>query len=219
MKKLVIFGANSMAKQIYAFLSYGSPYEITAFTVNEKYIKEKTLFGLDVVPFERIEEMLPPDRFAMFVAIGYKKVNKARAEVYNKCKSKGYELISHISPSTGYWGHVEIGDNTIIVGGTIKPFAKIGNDCIIGTALIGHDSIIGDHCFFASHVMISGNVKIGDYCFIGANATISDGVTIASDCVIGAGAVILKDTERGGVYPGQNSQIASKMSHELKYFK
>jgi sugar O-acyltransferase (sialic acid O-acetyltransferase NeuD family) len=220
MKKLIIFGTSSLAHQSYVFFSQDSAYEIAGFTVNEKYIDNKELFGLKVFPYEQIEHTHPPDDYAMFLAIGYKRVNKARAEVYTECKSKGYDLVSYVSSKIACWGHIEIGDNTFIYGGgNIQPFAKIGNDVISATAHIGHNAVIGDHVFIAGHAMIAGNTRIGNYSFIGANATISDGITIAPECVIGAGAVILKDTEKAGVYPGVASQIAHKKSHELKSFQ
>lgn len=219
MKKVVIFGAGSLARLAYFYLSEDSSYEVAAFTVNEKYLGEGKLLGVDVVPFERIEETHPPERFAMFVAIGYKRVNKARAEVYNNCKSKGYELISYLSSKATYWDHIEIGDNCLIrEHSVIQPFAKIGNDVIIGSACIGHDSIIGDHCYIANQAAIAGNVKIGPYCFVGVNATIRDGITLAPECVIGAGAIILKDTEEGGVYPGQKAEKAPFTSSKLRSF-
>ena len=222
MKKLVIFGNASMAQQVYATLSYENLYEIAAFTVHNKYLNEKTLFNLPLVPFERIEKTHPPEEYAMVVAIGYKRVNRARAEVYNECKGKGYELISYISPRANSCGHFEMGDNTLIFGGSgIGPFSKIGNDSFIGGAIIGHNSIIGDHCFLAGSAIISGNVTLGEHCFVGVNATVSDGIIVAPDCVIGAGAIILKDTKQGGVYVSQNTKMAPIKSHdpELKIFR
>lgn len=220
MKKVVIFGTTTLARLAYVFLSEDSPYQIAAFTVNEEYLKEKKFEGLDVVPFERIEEFYPSEQFAMFVAVGYKRVNKARSEIYNQCKNKGYELISYISSKATHWGHTEIGDNCFILANSIiQPFSKIGNDVILWNASVEHDSIIGDHCYIAPHAVIAGNVKIGDYSFIGLNATIKNRVTIAPECVIGAGAIILKDTQKGGVYPGQNAEIAHKSSSELNSFK
>ncbi len=220
MKKVVIFGATSLARQVYVYLTENSTYKIAAFTVTKEYLVEEKFMGLEVVPFERIEKTHPPEKLSMFVAIGYKRVNRGRAEIYYNCLNKGYALISYVSSKTAHWGHTEIGDNTFIYGnGAIHPFVKIGNDVIIGSATIGHDSIIDDHCYISSHAMISGNVRIGRYCFIGANATIKDGVTIAPECVIGAGAIILKDTKGGGVYPGQNAEMADITNSELKSFQ
>jgi acetyltransferase-like isoleucine patch superfamily enzyme len=80
---------------------------------------------------------------------------------------------------------------------------------------IGHDTTIGNHCFIASHAVISGGVTIGDYCFVGVNATFRDGVTVAPRCVIGADALIMKDTEEGGVYAVRGTDALEKKSWEV----
>src|SRR5579864_7289037 len=201
MKKVVLFGTGDFARVACVYLRMDSPYEVAAFTANENRITERRLLDLDVVPFETIERTHPPDEFAMFVAIGFKRVNKARAEIYDQCKAKGYELITYINSKAIQWGDIAVGDNCFIFeNNVLQPFVRIGNDVIIWSGNhIGHDSAIGDHCFIASHAVISGNVKIGSHCFIGVNATFRDGITVGSECVIGAGAVILKDTKRGEV--------------------
>ena len=38
---------------------------------------------------------------------------------------------------------------------------------------------IGDHCFIASHSVVSGSVVIEPYCFLGANCTLADGIRLA----------------------------------------
>lgn len=220
MKKIVIFGTGAFGELVEIYLTNDSPYEVVAFTVNQEYITEKTFRGKSVVPFEEIETLYPPDEYSMYVAIGYNKVNKARAEVYNLCKSKGYELITYISSKATFypWGENEIGDNCFIFeNNVIQPFVKIGNNVIIWSGNhIGHEAIIGDHCFIASHAVISGNVTIGPYCFIGVNATFRNGITIAPECVIGAGAVILKDTIEKGVYPAKQVEPLEITSDKLK---
>lgn len=218
MKKVVVFGTGEFARVAYVYLTKDSPYEIVAFTVHERYLTDNKFLGLDVIPFERLEQTYPPEAYAMFVAIGYTRVNKARAEVYDICRSKGYELITYINSRATHWGEIEIGDNCFIFeDNVVQPFVKIGNDVIMWSGNhVGHDSSIGDHCFIASHAVISGNVKIGPYCFIGVNATFRDGVTVAPECVIGAGALIVKDTEERGVYKGHRSEPAPYNSRELR---
>ncbi|GAK56885.1 UDP-3-O-(3-hydroxymyristoyl)-like protein [Candidatus Vecturithrix granuli] len=219
-KKVVIFGVSTLARLAYVYLTEDSPYEVTAFTVHEDYLKEKKLFELDLVPFERIEEIYPPEHFAMFVAIGYKRVNKARAEIYNLCKRKGYELISYISSKASYCKHLAIGDNCFIMANTvIQPFAEIENDVIIWSGNIGYNSYIREHCYIAPHAVVAGKVNVGQYSFVGANATIREGVTIAPECVIGAGALIVNDTRTGEVYPGQKASVSIHTSSDLKSFQ
>jgi len=208
-EKVVIFGTGSFAEVAYYYLEKDSPYAVVAFTADKDLITEVEKFGLPVVPFEEVEKLYPPDRFKMFVAIGYSKVNKVREEKYNQAKEKGYELISYICSKAIVWDNVETGDNCFIFeANVIQPFVKIGNDVIIWSGNhIGHHSTIGDHCFIASHAVISGHCKIEPYCFIGVNATIIDGRTIAKECIIGADALIVKDTQKGGVYGGNPAKL------------
>jgi len=208
-EKVVIFGTGSFAEVAYYYLSKDSLYDVVAFTADKDLITETEKFGLPVVPFEEVEKLYPPDEFKMFVAIAYSKVNKVREEKYNQAKEKGYELISYICSKAIVWDNVEAGDNCFIFeANVIQPFVKIGNDVIIWSGNhIGHHSIIEDHCFIASHAVISGHCKIEPYCFIGVNATLIDGRTIAKECIIGADALIVKNTEKGGVYGGHPATL------------
>ncbi|HIP25014.1 MAG TPA: acetyltransferase [Archaeoglobus profundus] len=208
-EKIVIFGTGSFAEVAYYYLIKDSPYEVIAFTVDKNFITEKEKFGLPVVPFEEVEKIYPPDEFKMFVAVGYNKVNRVRAEKYYQAKEKGYELISYVCSRAIVWDNVEIGDNCFIFeANVIQPFVKIGNNVIVWSGNhIGHHTTIGDHIFIASHAVISGHCKIGSYCFIGVNATFREGITVAEDCIIGANALIIRDTQKGGVYGGQPAKL------------
>jgi sugar O-acyltransferase (sialic acid O-acetyltransferase NeuD family) len=206
--KVVIFGLGDFARVAMVYLESDSPYEVVAFTANQQYVKDPKLRGKPVVAFEGIEQSYPAEDHSLFVAIGFKNVNKARAQIYDTCKAKGYDLISYISSKAICSAETTIGDNCFILENTvIQPFVTIGNDVVIwGGSFIAHDSSIGDHCFIAPSVAISGNVKVGAYTFIGINATVRDGVTIAPGCIIGAGATILKDTLSDHIYAARKTQ-------------
>jgi len=207
--KLVIFGTGSFAEVAHYYLTKDSEYEVAAFTVDEENLTEKKKFGLPVVPFNRVEEIYPPETFGMFVAIAYRNFNEIRAKKCVEAREKGYELIKYICSKAIIWDNVTVGDNCFIFeANVIQPFVKIGDDVIIWSGNhIGHHTVIGDHCFIASHAVISGNVKIGPYSFVGVNATIRDGVTIAKQCTIGAHALIIKDTQERGVYGGHPAKL------------
>jgi len=216
-KRVVIFGVGDFARLAAVYLRTDSPHEVVAFTVHERYRGEPELLGLPVVPFEELGRSYPPEAAAMLVAVGFSRVNRARAEIYDECKARGYELVSYVNSKAILWEEVEFGDNCFVFeANVIQPFVRIGNDVIVWSGNhIGHDSRIGDHCFVASHAVISGNVTIGERCFVGVNATVRDGVTIAPDCVIGAGALIMKDTEPGGVYSTPGTEPRPHRSWEL----
>jgi sugar O-acyltransferase (sialic acid O-acetyltransferase NeuD family) len=201
------------------YLTEDSPYEVAAFTVDEQYIESTDIEGLPVVPFESLERTHPSSDFAMFVAVGFSRVNKTRAELYERCKSRGYELISYVSSGAHFMTDVPMGDNCFVFeANVLQPFVRLGSNVILWSGNhIGHDSTIGDHVFIASHAVVSGNCTIGDSCFVGVNATIRDGIAVAPDCVIGAGAVVMKDTSQGDVLAVRGTEPLSKKSWDLRF--
>lgn len=218
MKKVIIFGTGDLAKLIQKYLTRDSPHEIVAFTSHQEFITEKNIDGLPVIPFEKIEDKFPIDKFTMFIAIGYSELNKKREKIFNEAKNKGYELLSYVHPSTKLWDDFEMGENCFIFeNNVIQPSVKLGNNVIIwSNNVISHHCEIKDHNFIISHTAIAGNVTIEPYCFVGMNATIRNSITIAKECVIGAGTVILEDTKEGEVYVSNSTKKLSIKSNELK---
>lgn len=218
MAKIVLFGNGQVASVAYFYLTHDSPHEVVAFTVDREYIKEDRLFDLPVVPFEKVESLYPPGEFNMLVMVSFANVNHLRAAKYYEAKTKGYDLITYISSRSTTWPGLVVGENCFIFeGNVIQPFVEIGDNVIIWSGNhIGHHSVIKNHCFLASHVVVSGSVTVEPYNFIGVNATLRDNITIARECVIGAGALILKDTKEYGVYVGQEAKLIPKRSDELR---
>ncbi|MBN4049739.1 acetyltransferase, partial [Bacteroidales bacterium AH-315-N07] len=219
-KQLVIFGTGAFAQVAYFYFKHDSEYEVVAFTANEEKIEENELLGLPVTPFENIESNYPAEKYDLFLAIGYTKLNKIRAELYNSIKEKGYKLATYVHSKIHIWPNNKIGENTFIFeDNTIQPFVEIGNNVVLWSGNhIGHHSIIGDHCFLTSHVVVSGFVNMGRYCFLGVNATLRDSITIGEKCILGAGTLILKDTQPNEVYIGPKSEPIPKESSEIKRF-
>jgi sugar O-acyltransferase (sialic acid O-acetyltransferase NeuD family) len=217
MSKVVVFGTGSFAQVVHFYLTNDSEHEVVAFTVHESQLTQTELLGLPVVPFESLAENYSPEAFKMYVAVGYKNLNRVRAAVYTEAKNKGYQLVSYISSKCTYWGTPVMGDNCFIFeDNTIQPFVKIGNDVIMWSGNhIGHHATIGDHCFITSHVVISGHVEVGSHCFIGVNATTRDSITIGESCLIGAGALIMKSTKDKEVYIAKRTYPDSRTSDEI----
>jgi sugar O-acyltransferase (sialic acid O-acetyltransferase NeuD family) len=218
MAKVIIFGNGQVASVAYFYLTHDSPHDVVAFTVDQEYITEKTLFNLPVVPFEHIESVYDAGQHKMLVMVSYRNVNKLRAEKYYQAKEKGYELIRYVSSKAATWPGLVLGDNCFIMeDNVIQPFVEIGNNVIVWSGNhIGHHTIIKDHCFIASHVVVSGSVTVEPYTFLGVNATIRDGITIARECVIGAGAVILKSTSEQEVYAVKPTKKFPMKSSQIK---
>jgi len=113
---------------------------------------------------------------------------------------------------------------------------------------IGHDTIIGDHCFLdgrdkliignhvgiASQVLIYndehninssnyensfGPVEIGDYVFIGPRAIILPGIKIGKGAVVAAGAVVTKDIPEFEIWGGIPAQKISDRKNKNPNYK
>ncbi len=218
MSRLVIFGAGDIARLAHYYFTRDSDYEVAAFTVDEKYRQGDTFLDLPLVSFEEVTERYPVEEYRMFVALSYARMNKLRAEKYHQAKENGYELASYVSSRCSFLTDHPVGDNCFILeDNTIQPFVKIGNNVTLWSGNhIGHDAVIEDHCFLASHIVVSGYVRIRNNCFIGVNATLRNSITIAPETLVGAGAVIMKDTVEQGVYLPERAKLFEKKSSEIE---
>jgi len=217
-KPLVIFGAGDIAQLAHYYFSNDSSYEVAAFTVDSAYLDEDEFCELPIVPFEDLTEHYSLDTHEIFIALSYSKLNTIRREKFSTVRSLGYRLASYVSSNATVLNDARIGDNCFILeDNTLQPFVTIGNNVTMWSGNhIGHHSTIHEHCFIASHVVVSGGVEIGESCFIGVNATLRDHIKIGERCVIGAGALILADTEPEGVYVGQATERAKIPSTRLR---
>lgn len=217
-KLLVIFGSGDIAQLAHFYFSTDSEYEVVAFTVDSNYLTETVFCGLPVVAFEDIPKLYAPDRYELFIALSYSKLNAIRKDKYLAAKTKGYRLASYVSSNATVLNDERIGENCFIFeDNTLQPFVIIGNNVTLWSGNhIGHHSIIKDHCFIASHVVVSGGVDIGEQCFIGVNSTLRDHIKIGEKCVIGAGTLILADAESEGVYIGTATERSKVPSTKLR---
>ena len=106
---------------------------------------------------------------------------------------------------------VEIGANTCVDAGTLRP-TRIGDATKIDNlCMIGHNVEIGCHCLFAAMCGIAGSARIGDHVILGGKVGVSDHVTLGDCVVAGGGSVILSNVPAGRVvlgYPAQRMEQA-----------
>ena len=217
MPKLVIFGTGDVARLAHRYFTRDSEHEVVAFTVDPEHRRAEEFLGLPTCDFSRVTEFYPPAEFDLFVGMGYTRMNQVRAERYEQARGLGYRLVSYVSPLCTFLTDHPVGDNCFILeDNTIQPGVRIGNDVTLWSGNhIGHDSIIEDHCFITSHVVVSGHVRVGRYCFLGVNASLRNGIRVAPLTLVGAGAVIMSDTVEGGVYVPPRVVRLDKRSDEI----
>lgn len=215
MKKIIIFGNSIMAKVMHFYFQKNSEYEVAGFTVDATYNTCDIMCGLEVLDFESIEKTHPPACYDLFIAIGPSKMNKIREQKFLDAKTKGYRLVSYISPSAIC--DSDIGENSFIADRVvINPFCKIGdNSYIFEGCVVSNDVVIGDNCY------ISPNVSIGTFChiqensIIGSGAVIKTSVAIAKKSLIGAAVYMSKNTNENGVYGRKSADYLGPISEKL----
>lgn len=217
MRKLIIFGNGDIAELAYFYFINDSEYEIAGFTVDRDYLQKDTFLNLPNIPFDKLLEIFPPSDYLVFVAMSYAKVNGHRRKKYNEFKGMGYSFASYISSKASNYAEC-VGENCFILeDNTIQPFVKIGNNVTLWSGNhIGHHSVIKDHCFITSQVVISGGCTIGESTFIGVNSTLRDHIKIGQLNVIGAGCLILADTEDKNVFMEKGTELSRVPSNRLR---
>lgn len=217
MKELVIFGNGEIAELAYFYFENYSEYKVVAFTVDAEYLKGDFFLNLPNIPLDKISEIFPPHKYSVFVAISYSQVNEIRKKKYEQLKGMGYSFASYISQNISNYAD-SIGENCFILeDNTIQPFVKIGNNVTLWSGNhIGHHTVIEDHCFITSQVVISGGCIIGQSSFIGVNSTLRDHVKVGQLNVIGAGSLILSNTLDKNVFMEKGTVASRVPSNRLR---
>ena len=216
-RELVIVGAGEFAEIAYEYFTHDSSYTVVGFSVEQAFLTATSLYDLPVVPLETIAETYPPDRFAVFVAVTYTKLNTVRERLFGNLEAQGYQFASYVSSRAFVWPTATLGRNVFIFeNNVVQHGVVLGDDIVLWSGNhIGHRSVIEDHCYLASHVVVSGYCRIGANSFIGVNATFADHVTVGRDCLIGAGALILADVPEDTIVPGVGSKPATVSSRRF----
>ena len=102
--------------------------------------------------------------------------------------------------------NVDIGANTCIDRGYLKP-TIIGSDTKIDNlVMIGHGVEIGKGCFFAGCSAIAGSTKIGDYVVVGGHSSIAGHLEICSNVTLSGKSGVPNNITKPGVYGGSPVQ-------------
>jgi len=220
MADVIVFGATDLAEVVAYYLSQDAGHRVAAFTVDGAYLKEPRFCDRPVIPFEELPRAYPTDRVKLLVAIGYRRVNRLRAEKCRQARAAGYQLITYVHSRASVADNVPIGDNCIVLEHNhVQPYACIGSNVVMLSGnLVSHHTTIGDDCFLAGGCAIGGRVTLGRGCFVGLNATVRNLITVGEYCVVGAGSVLLESVNASGVYRSESARalhVASDVLDDL----
>ena len=218
MKDIVIFGANQFSRTLHYYVTTGSDMKVVAFTADSAYIENDTFLERPLIDFDVLPDLFPPSRCKILIGIGYSSLNKLREEKFHQIKSKGYELANFIHPSTRLPENTKLGEHVLIFeDNTIQPFVEIGDNVVLWSKnILGHDSVIEDHCFITSATKVGGGTRVGSRSMLGIGSLLKENIRVGEDCLIGAGAVILSDTANGGIYGVPSTERSPAPSSKLK---
>jgi sugar O-acyltransferase (sialic acid O-acetyltransferase NeuD family) len=217
-RPLVIFGSGDLAVLAHCFFQAGGDYEVVAFSVDRDRLDTPEFLGLPLVAFDELEARFPPRDHWLFVAIGYSKLNRFRAERCQSARTMGYRLASCVGSRSITWPDLVLGDNCLVMDGAlIQPGSRLGNGVIVwSSAFIGHHTVIGDDCFISANAALAGRVRLGARCFVGINATLRENISLGDHCIVGAACLILADAPAESVYIEAPTARAAMSSARLQ---
>jgi len=92
---------------------------------------------------------------------------------------------------------VEVGANSTIDAGTIRP-TRVGRGTKIDNLVqVGHNVVVGEDCVLCAQAAVAGSTVLGDRVVMGGKSGIKDNVTIGKDVVLGGGAIVLNKIADG----------------------
>ena len=199
--KLILVGDSVFAQVAYEFFEHDSEHEVVAFSVESNFRKQRTLFGLPVVPFEEIELHYPPGEHSLFVAIVFTQFNRLRTRLYREGKAMGYSMASYISTHAIVRPKSTLGEHCFICEDTvIQPFTEVAPNVVIWSGTqVCHRTRIGANSFILPNCMISDGVTIGENSIVGANVTVASDITIGRNCFVGPAMLVSEDITDGQV--------------------
>lgn len=209
MKKVIIYGAGAYAKLLYCEASRSGIIDIAGFVVDDDYFKEDRLFDLSIIPFSEVERTYPQEEYDMLVLCGYTRMSN-RKLMYDKAKEKGYRLANYISPKAFLENDIKMGDNNIIMSGTILGFdGCMGNDNVIRQDVyLGHEFKIYNHSIISTGCKLGGRSTIEDLVFMGIGVSAKGYITYGEGSLIGVGSVVVKDVEPYSKCYGNPAKVA-----------
>ena len=97
---------------------------------------------------------------------------------------------------------VEIGANSTVDAGTIRP-TQIGRGTKIDNLVqVGHNVIVGADCLLCAQAAVAGSTVLGDRVVLGGKSGVGDNLHIGSDVVLGGAAIALSDVPDGSFMMG-----------------
>lgn len=196
-RKLLVFGVGPSADVAAELFRRSEQYEFVGFVLDRQFLNATHHGGFPIFAYEDIRNSFGPESYEIFVSVGYRRLNRLRAEVCARVQNDGYVLPTLIQDRGAMPESLKVGSNCLIMAGaSIHPAVSIGDNVFIWAgATVCHHTRLGSHGWITAGATISGNCTVGDSFFIGANATLVNDLSVGSECFVGAGALVSRNLD------------------------
>lgn len=201
MKKLVLYGAGGLAREIAYMVERINrvcpTYELLGFVVDKEYYVP----GMNVNGYPIVGDgdwlVAHKDEVVCTCAVG--EPPAARERIQETYEALGIKFETLISPDVEMHESVKIGNGCVICWRTTFTVdVEIGKGTFInGRNAFGHDSCVGNYCSIYADCSINGHVKIGDRVKIGGKSYFCPKVRVGDDAIVAAGSVVFTNVKAG----------------------
>lgn len=212
-KKIVIYGAGGLGREIYELIDEVNKYNILGF-LDDGIINNKESVNIPILGgIEFLHNIEYPIGVVFAISDVYVKQN-----IYKKILqiNKGHYFPIVIAKNSYVSKRAMLSEGTIVGRYcSVSTSVQLGKLVFLNTKCdIGHDSIIGDFCSLMPSVNVSGNVSVGQRTLIGVQSAILQGIKIGSDVTVGMGSKVMTDVPDNCTVMGYPAKIIAR--HEPK---
>lgn len=211
-----IFGNNPLSEMLLQYLT-NDGIDVEGYCLNEKYLPNSNTLPLPIRSIESICEQFGKENIAIYLAIGYNKMNDIRKTVFEWLIQEQIQIKSYIHPTAVIDSSAVMGTGNIVLeGAIIQPFVKVGNSNIVWEGCrLSHHSSIGSFNYLAPNVILSGRTTIKNNCFLGSGSITKNSITINDRALIGAASYVSKDIAECSVLVPARSILLDRTSDEI----
>ena len=212
-KKIVIYGAGGLGREIYELIDEVNKYNILGF-LDDGIINNKESVNIPILGgIEFLHNIEYPIGVVFAISDVYVKQN-----IYKKILqiNKGHYFPIVIAKNSYVSKRAMLSEGTIVGRYcSVSTSVQLGKLVFLNTKCdIGHDSIIGDFCSLMPSVNVSGNVSVGQRTLIGVQSAILQRIKIGSDVTVGMGSKVMTDVPDNCTVMGYPAKIIAR--HEPK---
>jgi len=220
-KKIIVFGNGGHARTVFGYLFHEKI--VCGFVVDDTFVESQSVIGgYSVVPLSKINEIFPPEKYSVLVALGFKDMNQLRKEKSDELKALGYEFVSFVDDSVRTPSDYSIAANSIIIGNVdIHEGTRIREGVFVSSgAVLGHDSILEEYSWIGSGAVLAGCVVVGAHSVLGMNVSVKQNAILGHHTLVSPNAFVNIDTEAFAsivTNPSKIVRIDSRRLHKLAY--